>query len=94
MPKAFLIRKKQTGRDYWRPCTPPPSPDEEELNFAKKDTKEDAIIDHKISREPTMKLDHSSNHAFSPSYRGLILSSPSSCCTSDSDNDYRGKFKT
>lgn len=89
MPKAFLIRKKQTGRDYWRPVTPPPSPDEDDIGFVKKDIKVDVITDNK-KREPALKLDQSSNHAFSPSYSGLILSSPSSCCTSDSDNDYRG----
>jgi len=31
MPKAFLIRKKLSGRDpyHWRPVTPPPSPDDD-----------------------------------------------------------------
>jgi len=90
MPKAFLIRKKLSGRDHWRPVTPPPSPDEEDSCIKKDSLKEDGINSLKITKGSPLKLDHSSNHAFSPSYSGLILSSPSSCCTSDSDNDFRG----
>ncbi|XP_054161849.1 transcription factor ovo-like homolog lin-48 [Oppia nitens] len=88
MPKAFLIRKKTSGRDHWRPVTPPPSPDEEDIIYNNRDIKDDGIHSNKF-RESPLKIDHSSNHAFSPSYSGLILSSPSSCSTSDGD-DYRG----
>ncbi|CAG2102791.1 unnamed protein product [Medioppia subpectinata] len=90
MPKAFLIRKKSSGRDHWRPVTPPPSPDEEDICHTRDLPKEDRINSNKLIRELPLKIDHSSNHAFSPSYNGVILSSPSSCCTSDSDNDFRG----
>ena len=74
MPKAFLIRKKSSGRDHsWRPVTPPPSPeDEEDIISIKKDikeTKETRIIDSHIKETPLKtQLDQSSNHAFSPSY--------------------------
>jgi hypothetical protein len=92
MPRAFLIRKKLTGRDHWRPVTPPPSPDEDDNSIKKYNIKEDGVISLKTTKDSPLKVDNSLTHAFSPSYSGVILSSPSSCCTSDSDNDFRGNY--
>jgi hypothetical protein len=90
MPRAFLIRKKLTGRDHWRPVTPPPSPDEDDNCIKKYNVKDNGVFSLKTTKDSPLKVDNSLTHAFSPSYSGVILSSPSSCCTSDSDNDFRG----
>lgn len=85
MPKAFLIRKKLSGRDpyHWRPVTPPPSPDEDNIG----------ANNHQNHKEDNNNLSTKSIRSISPPYAGLLLSSPSSCSASDSDFDLKGKFQ-
>ncbi|RWS31569.1 hypothetical protein B4U80_07658 [Leptotrombidium deliense] len=99
MPKAFLIRKKISAKDFflsqqWRPDTPPPSPEDEDS--AKDNNQPLNLITNnnhnKVNSEVIEKDTAKDLSVDRQCYSGAILTSPSSGICSDNELEIRDAF--